>query len=125
MPTHVDWGTSDHTLLIWRAVGELTLEDYLSASKRIGALVKTTSHPVTVMIDLRKCQHTSHNFIPTMREQIANMQGFNGEIVVLSKTQFWQSIYQIAAQSSIGVKLPRVRFHITQDDSSDFRAALS
>jgi hypothetical protein len=125
MSIHVDWGTSDHTLIIWRAAGDMSLETYTAASRKTNTLLQTVTYPVTILLDLRRCHHTSHNLIPTLREQIRRLQDFQGEIVVLSKTQFWQSLYQVAAQSSIGMKLPGIRFHITQDDNGDVLATLS
>jgi len=125
MSIHIDWGTRDHTLIVWRAAGDMSLEDYMTASRKTNALLQTVTYPVTILLDLRKCHHTSHNLIPTLREQIHRLQDFRGEFVVLSKTQFWQSLYQVAAQGSIGMKLPVIHFHINQDDNGDVLATLS
>jgi hypothetical protein len=125
MSIHVEWGTSAQTLIIWRAAGDISLDSYVAASRKTNALLQSVAYPVTILLDLRKCHHTSHNLIPTLREQIRRLQGFQGEFVVLSKTQFWQSMYQIAAQSSIGMRLPTIRFHISQDENGDVLATLS
>ena len=124
MSIYVEWGTSDHTLLIWRVVREITLEDYHNAAKQTSLMLKSASTLTTIIVDVRQCHHTSYNLIPTMREQIRYLQSFPGELIVLSKTQFWQSLYLIAAQSSIGMKLPNIRFQITQDETSDILATL-
>jgi hypothetical protein len=124
MPIQIEWGSSDHTLLIWRVMSDFTLEEYHDAAKQTSLCIKSAISPVTIVIDMRKCHHTSHNLIPTLRKQIALLQTFRGELIVLSKTQFWQSLYQVAAQSSIGVKLPNMRFQITQDETSDILATL-
>jgi hypothetical protein len=124
MPIHVEWGTSDHTLLLWRVVSELTLEHYQDAARKTSLCLKSAVNPITIVIDVRKCHHTSHNLIPIMRDQIHYLQNFQGELIVLSKTQFWQSMYQVAARSSIGVRLPNIRFQITQDENSDILATL-
>jgi hypothetical protein len=124
MPIHIEWGTSDHTLLIWRVASDFTLEDYHAAAKKTALWLQSAVSPITIVVDVRKCHHTSHNLIPTMREQIRHLQSFRGELIVLSKTQFWQSMYQVAAQSSIGVKLPNIRFRVTQDENSDILATL-
>lgn len=125
MSIHVDWGTRGQTLIVWRASENISLESYVDASRKTSALLQTVSYPVTILLDLRKCQHTSHNLIPTLREQIHHLQDFQSEVVVLSKTQFWQNLYQIAAQSSIGMRLPTIHFHIVQDDDGDVLAPLS
>ena len=122
---HIEWGSSDQTLLIWRVVGEITLDDYIAASKQTGQLLKSATCSITILFDARKSHHTAHNLIPTMREQIRKLESFRGEMIVLSKTQFWQSLYHVAAQSCIGLKLPVIRFHITQDENSDLLATLS
>lgn len=124
MPVHIEWGTSDHTLLIWRVVSDLTLDDYYEATSKTSLWLQSAVSPVTVVIDMRKCHHTSHNLIPAMRKQIQDLQSFRGEVIVLSKTQFWPNLYHVAAQSSIGVTLPNIRFRITQDESSDILATL-
>lgn len=124
MPIRIDWGTSDHTLLLWQVVSDLTLEDYKVAAKQTTLLLQTAVSPVTIVIDVRKCHHTSHNLIPTMREQIRHLQSFQGELIILSKTQFWQSMYHVAAQCSIGFKLPNIRFQITQNENGDILATL-
>jgi hypothetical protein len=125
MSIHIEWGSKDQTLLIWRVSGELTLDAYITASKQTRHLVQSALYPVTILIDVRKCQYTTHNLIPTLREQINNLQSFQGEIVVFTKTQFWPNLYHVAAQSSIGLRLPSIRFHITQDENDDLLAALS
>jgi hypothetical protein len=124
MAIHIEWGSSDHTVLIWRAASEMSLEDYLAAAKHTTHLLKTVSTLRTIVIDVRQCHHTAHNLIPVMREQIRYLQTFQGEFIVLSKTQFWQGVYHVAARSSIGLKLPNIRFHVTQDETVDILATL-
>ncbi len=124
MSIHIEWGSNDHSVLIWRVASELTLEDYVAAAKQTTALLNTASSTPTVVIDVRQCQHTSYNLIPAMRDQIRYLQTFRGEFIVLSKTQFWHGVYTAAARSSIGLKLPNIRFHVTQDETADIFATL-
>jgi hypothetical protein len=124
MSIQIEWGTSDHSLLVWRVSSDLTLEDYQAAAKQTARALQSAVSPLTIVIDVRTCHHTSHNLIPIMRDQIRHLQSFHGELIVLSKTQFWQSMYQVAAQCSIGFKLPNIRFQITQDENGDILATI-
>jgi hypothetical protein len=51
MPITVEWANAEHTLLLYRLVGEWTWDDFHGANQRSTDLILSVEHPVDVICD--------------------------------------------------------------------------
>lgn len=121
----VQWDTNSPTHIIWRFGHSFQIDDYRAAFRRTAHLIELVTHPVTVVMDTRRCPSTTQNIIPVVRDHLHKMQTFNGEVVILARSPFWQRIYQIVLYGTHGLRRPSVRFLITADETSDWASLVS
>jgi hypothetical protein len=89
----VDWGDADETFLVCKVEFECGNDDVTSAVHTINTLARHSPQPVALIVDLQRASVASVNVIAMARWSLLNLHTQVGNVIVVARFSFWQSIY--------------------------------
>ena len=108
----VTWGDEAQTYLRWNFHGDWSGRDYFDSLVNLWRLMDSKSHNLNLLIDMRLSGKSPSNLVALMQAAIRNKQQSCNirQIVVISQTSYWKTVYEIACRHKTAIAQLDVRF---------------